>query len=360
MKANPTSPRIEPLPGNEKRLWRAVLDRDKTYDGRFYYSVATTGVYCRPSCASRPARRENVRFHATVEDAATAGFRPCKRCRPNEAPLEDVYAAKVAAACRLIETADELPSLEFLARSMSLSPYHFHRIFKRVTGVTPKAYASANRRKRVRDTLQRSSTVTEAIHATGFNSAGRFYADLDDTLGMTPSEYRAGGANAAIRFAFAKCTLGTVLVATTERGIAAITLGETRDELLDDLRQRFPKATLSAAQKDFGDIVAKVVALIEAPRTGFNLPLDMQGTAFQHRVWHALRRIPAGTTITYAELAERIGSPSAVRAVASACASNPVAVAVPCHRVVSKSGGLSGYRWGIERKRQLIERERKS
>lgn len=353
-----TSPSDTPA-GSEEPLWRAVLDRDKACDGQFYYSVATTGVYCRPSCASRPARRENVRFHATCADAEAAGFRPCKRCRPNEASLEETHAAKVAAACRLIEESEEPPSLAALAETSGLSPYHFHRIFKAATGVTPKAYAVAHRAKRIRENLTRSSTVTEAIHAAGFNSASRFYAGSDATLGMTPSDFRAGGKQTEIRFALAKCSLGTVLVAATAKGIAAITLGDDPDELLRDLEQRFPKATLIGADTTFEDTVVKVVALVEAPRAGFDLPLDVQGTAFQHRVWDALRQIPPGTTITYSELAERIGNPAAVRAVASACANNPVAIAVPCHRVVQKGGALAGYRWGIERKRTLLDRETK-
>lgn len=344
----------------QSRLWQAVVDRDQSYDGQFVYSVASTGVYCRPSCASRPARRENVAFHATCADAETAGFRPCKRCRPNEASPSELSAAKVASACRIIEAAEEPLSLAALAQASGISPYHFHRTFKAVTGVTPKAYAMAHRRQRVGALLKEADTVTAAIHEAGFNSSGRFYDDADDTLGMSPSDYRAGGAGKQIRYAFASSSLGIVLIAMTPKGIAAITLGDTRDELLADLARRFPKATLMAADGTFEDVIAKVVALVEKPRSQFDLPLDMQGTAFQQRVWTALREIPAGTTLTYSELAEAIGNPSAVRAVASACANNPIAVAVPCHRVVQKSGALAGYRWGLARKRTLLDREKKS
>jgi AraC family transcriptional regulator of adaptative response/methylated-DNA-[protein]-cysteine methyltransferase len=359
MKPTATSSPDERLAGSDDRLWQAVVARDKTYDGSVYYSVSTTGVYCRPSCASRQARRENVRFHATSADAEAAGFRPCKRCKPDEASLEKTYATKVAAACRLIEQAQEPPSLDALAEAAGLSPHHFHRIFKAVAGVTPKAYATAHRRNRVHQTLQGSSTVTEAIHAAGFNSSGRFYAGTDDTLGMTPTDFRAGGKEMQIRFALAKCALGTVLVAATTRGIAAITLGDDPETLLRDLELRFPKATLVAADPAFEDTVTKVVAFMETPSASLDLPLDVQGTAFQHRVWDALRQIPPGTTITYSDLAGRIGKPAAVRAVASACAANPVAIAIPCHRVVHKDGNLAGYRWGIERKRALLDREQK-
>jgi AraC family transcriptional regulator of adaptative response/methylated-DNA-[protein]-cysteine methyltransferase len=345
---------------SDTRYWQAVVARDRTFDGTFYYSVASTGVYCRPSCAARRARRENVRFHATCADAEAAGFRPCKRCRPNEPGLHETYAAKITAACRLVEEAEEPPSLDALARASGLSRFHFHRVFKAVTGVTPKAYAAAHRRNRVRDALQRSPTVTEAIHAAGFNAASRFYAEADATLGMTPSDVRTGGAGTELRFAVAQCSLGAILVAATGKGIAAILLGDEPDALVRDLDDRFPNATLVGADPDFEDIVSKVVGFVEQPSLGLDLPLDVRGTAFQQRVWEALRQIPPGTTVSYAELARRIGRPAAVRAVASACAANTIAVAIPCHRVVRNDGALSGYRWGVARKRALIDRETKA
>jgi len=344
----------------QPRRWAAVLARDRRFDGTFYYSVATTGVYCRPSCAARRPRRENVRFHATCADAEAAGFRPCKRCKPNAPALHKEHAEKVAHACRLIETTLEAPKLDVLAKAAGLSPYHFHRIFKAITGVTPKAYAVACRQQRVSEHLQRSNSVTEAIYEAGFNSAGRFYAGASKALGMTPSSYRAGGADTKIRFAIGKSSLGAILVAATSTGVAAILMGDDPAALAHELRERFPRAELIAGDKDFEALIAKVIDHVEAPGTSLDLPLDVRGTAFQHRVWAALRDIPAGATATYAEIAKRIGAPKAARAVAAACAANPVAVAIPCHRVVRSDGGLSGYRWGVARKRALLEKEAKS
>lgn len=344
----------------EERYWQAVHARDRSFDGKFYYSVKTTGVYCRPSCPSRRAKRENVAFHVTCQQAEAAGFRACKRCKPNEASQHDRYATKVAEACRRIETAEEVPRLEELAAIVGLSPYHFHRVFKSIAGVTPKAYVVAHRRERLRENLERSSTVTEAMHAAGFNSSGRFYADSTAALGMTPSDFRAGGANAEMRFAVGECSLGSILVATSTKGIAAILLGDDPETLVHDLEDRFPKAKLIGGDREFEEIMAKVVGLVEAPETGLDLPLDMRGTAFQHRVWQALREIPPGTTATYTKIAEVIGMPKAVRAVAAACAANKIAIAIPCHRVVRNDGSLSGYRWGVDRKRTLIARETKS
>ncbi len=341
------------------KFWNAVRNRDRSFDGKFYYAVATTGVYCRPSCPARSAKRENVAFHTSCKDAERAGFRPCKRCKPNEPSQQDRYAATVAKACRQIEDAEEPPTLDELAHAAGLSTYHFHRIFKAVAGVTPKAYADAHRHKRVREKLARSKSVTEAIHEAGFNSSGRFYAGSDEVLGMTPSVFRAGGATASMHFAVGQCSLGSILVAASLKGIVAILIGDDPDALIHDLEDRFPKANLIGGDRAFEDVMAKVVGLIEAPETGLDLPLDMRGTAFQHRVWQALRKIPAGTTATYSDIAETIGMPKAVRAVAAACAANKIAVAIPCHRVVRSDGSLSGYRWGVERKRKLLDREAK-
>jgi AraC family transcriptional regulator of adaptative response/methylated-DNA-[protein]-cysteine methyltransferase len=352
--------RTDPIPrafsGDDQR-WEAVQRRDRAADGTFFYSVRTTGVYCRPSCAARLPRRENVRFHASTAEAERAGFRPCKRCRPNEAALADRQAAAVAEACRLIEQADELPSLDTLAKHAGLSRFHFHRVFKAVTGVTPKAYAAAHRARRVRDELTHSGTVTEAIYGAGFNSNGRFYATSSDLLGMMPTEFRAGGKGQAIRFAVGECSLGSILVAATGKGVCAILLGDDPDALVRDLQDRFANAELIGGDEAFEQLVAKVVGFVEAPARGLDLPLDLRGTAFQQRVWQALRAIPAGATASYAEIAARIGRPQAVRAVAQACASNAIAVAIPCHRVVRRDGALSGYRWGVARKRALLERE---
>ena len=355
----PTQPRSS-APTRDEARWAAVIARDAAFDGRFFYSVETTGVYCRPSCAARRPNRANVRFHDTAEDAERAGFRPCKRCKPGEPSLVQQHAEKVKEACRLIETAEAEPKLDDLAQAVGLSPYHFHRIFKAALGVTPKAYATAQRNKRVRDELGRSATVTQAIYAAGFNSNGRFYANSSEVLGMTPSDFRSGGAKAEMRFAVGACSLGAILVAASDKGVCAILLGDDPESLLKDLQDRFPRARLLGGDKDFERLTAKVISFVEAPRGGFDLPLDIQGTAFQHRVWEALRRIPAGATASYAEIAEAIGAPKSVRAVARACASNHLAVAIPCHRVVRTDGSLSGYRWGVERKRALLAREAKA
>jgi AraC family transcriptional regulator of adaptative response/methylated-DNA-[protein]-cysteine methyltransferase len=337
--------------------WASIVARDTQADGKFYYSVKTTGVYCRPSCAARLARPENVRFHATCEDAERAGFRPCKRCKPNEISLAEQHAAKIAAACRLIEKSEEAPSLEQLAQHAGLSTYYFHHLFKAATGLTPKKYAAAHRAKRVRSNLGKSGTVTEAIYDAGYNSNGRFYETSNEVLGMTPSNYRAGGASTEIRFAVGECSLGSILVARSERGICAILLGDDPDALTRDLQDQFPQANLIGGDAEFEQLVSKVVGFVEAPALGLELPLDVRGTAFQQRVWQALRKIPAGSTASYTEIARQIGSPDAVRAVAQACGANVLAVAIPCHRVVRNDGALSGYRWGVERKRALLERE---
>lgn len=341
----------------DAEMWEAMRRRDKDADGSFYYSVKTTGVYCKPSCASRPARRENVAFHVRCEDAERAGFRPCKRCRPNEAGLAERQAAAVARACRRIEASGEMPVLDELAAEAGMSRFYFHRVFARVAGMTPRAYAAAHRARRVREELGRSGTVTEAIYGVGFNSGGRFYEKAGEMLGMKPVEFREGGRGAEIRFAAAECSLGSILVAATERGVCAILLGDDPEALVRDLQDRFPKAVLTGGDREFEQVVARVVTFVEAPRLGLDLPLDVRGTVFQQRVWEALRGVPAGQTVSYAQIAERIGAPAAVRAVAQACGANALAVAIPCHRVVRRDGAISGYRWGVERKRALLERE---
>jgi AraC family transcriptional regulator of adaptative response/methylated-DNA-[protein]-cysteine methyltransferase len=340
--------------------WSSVLARATPADGTFVYSVKTTGVYCRPSCAARTARPENVAFHATVADAERAGFRPCKRCRPNEASPAEARASRVAELCRLLEGGEsgaKTPALEALAKHAGWSVFHLHRVFKSVTGLTPKAYAAAHRDARLRERLEEPGSITAAIYDAGFSSSGRFYEASRGALGMTPSDYRRGGANTTIHFAVGQCSLGAILVATSPRGVCAILIGDEPDALVRDLEDRFPRATLQGGDAEFESLVATVVGLVEAPGRALDLPLDVQGTAFQRRVWQALRAIPAGTTATYAEIAARIGAPAAVRAVGTACGANALAVAIPCHRVVRADGGLSGYRWGVERKRALLDRE---
>lgn len=341
----------------DARRWVAVTRRDPAADGQFFYSVKTTGVYCRPSCASRPAKRENVAFHASCAAAEAAGFRPCKRCQPDQAPLAERHAKAVARACRLIDGSEEMPDFDALARAVGMSRYHFQRVFKAVTGLTPRVYAQAGRAARVREQLGKGGSVTAAIYDAGFNSSGRFYAQSDAVLGMRPSDYRAGGAGEVIRFAVGQCSLGAILVAATAKGVCAILLDDDPEVLVNDLQDRFPKAKLIGGDREFEQWMARVIGLVETPAQGLDLPLDVRGTAFQQRVWEALRAIPAGSTASYAEIAGRIGAPKAVRAVAQACAANALAVAIPCHRVVKSDGALSGYRWGVERKRRLIERE---
>ncbi len=338
----------------------AVRRRDPTFDERFVYSVRTTGVFCRPSCAARPARVENMAFHATVEAARAAGFRPCRRCRPDEPPRAQREAALAAEACRRIETAETPPDLAELAAAAGLSPHHFHRLFRRITGLTPKAYADAHRGRRVRDELAGGAAVTAALYDAGFNSSGRFYAAAETLLGMTPSAYRDGGARTVIRYAVGTSSLGAVLAAATETGVCAILLGEGTDDLVADLRHRFPKAQLTPGDEAFTATLASVVRLVEHPGLGADLPLDIRGTAFQQRVWQALRAIPPGETRSYGEIATAIGAPRSHRAVARACSENALAIAVPCHRVVRGDGALSGYRWGVARKRALLSREQEA
>ena len=359
MNATSQRPGAGPYTTEDEAQWAALLRRDRAFDGAFFYSVASTGIYCVPSCASRTPLRQNVRFHATVEDAERAGFRPCKRCRPGQAPLRELHAERIAQACRLIEGAESEPTLEMLAEHVAMSPHHFHRLFKSIVGVTPKAYAVANRHQRVRQTLAESCSVTDAIYASGFNSNGRFYAGASDVLGMTPRDFRAGGADIEIRFAIGESSLGWVLVATSGKGVCTIMLGDAPEPLRDALTAQYPRARLIEDDADFKRTATTVIGFVDTPGKGLALPLDIQGTAFQQRVWEALRNIPLGTTATYADIAAGIGAPKAVRAVARACAANRLAVAIPCHRVVRTDGSLSGYRWGVARKRKLLDREGK-
>lgn len=338
--------------------WSAVVNRDAKADGQFYYSVKTTGVYCRPSCAARLALRQNVAFYATLEEAEQAGFRECKRCKPRDISLAASHSAAIARACRIIEEADEVPNLDTLSASVGLSPHYFHRLFKKVTGLTPKAYAAAQRNNRMREGLTSSPSVTRAIYDAGFNSSSRFYESSDAVLGMLPKTYREGGRGVAIRFAIGECWLGSILVASSEKGVCAILLGDDPEKLMHDLEDQFPKAKLVGGDADYEALVGRVVGFLEAPSAGLELPLDIRGTAFQQRVWQALTQIPVGKTMSYAEIAAQIGRPKSVRAVAQACGANALAVAIPCHRVIRNDGGLSGYRWGVERKEKLLQRER--
>jgi AraC family transcriptional regulator of adaptative response/methylated-DNA-[protein]-cysteine methyltransferase len=349
-------PSMPPEMADDPR-WARIVARDKTADGCFWYSVATTGIYCRPSCPSRTANPRNVQLHDTLAAAKATGFRPCKRCNPDGISIDGENAAIIAQACRLIEESEEEPSLNDLAEAVGRSPSYFHRMFKAITGLTPKDYAVAHRAAKVRQGLDSGNSVTEAMYDAGFNSSGRFYEKSTGLLGMTPTQYRAGGANEEIRFAVGETSLGAILVASSKKGVASILLGTDPDTLVRNLQDRFPKARLIGADGDYEALVARVVGFVEAPNLGLDLPLDVRGTAFQQRVWQALQEIPVGQTVSYAEVARRIGSPKAVRAVAGACAANNLAVAIPCHRVVRNDGSLSGYAWGVERKRVLLDRE---
>ncbi|MEZ2345659.1 bifunctional DNA-binding transcriptional regulator/O6-methylguanine-DNA methyltransferase Ada [Terriglobus sp. RCC_193] len=343
--------------------WDAVVRRDRQADGTFVYSVRSTGVFCRPGCSSRTPRPENVRFHANAQEAIRAGFRPCQRCKPDQSANPSTEA--IATLCRTIERAvaagDPLPPLEALAQQVGLSQFHLHRQFRAATGLTPRQYANACRSKQMLKHLKGSPTVTESIYETGFSSSSRFYHAAANTLGMTPTQFRKGGQNTDITYAIGPSTLGMILVARSPRGICAILMGDTEETLLADLQQRFPRASLVPGDTAFSETLEKVVAWTEQPRhSHIDLPLDIRGTAFQQRVWQALQAIPAGETASYAEIAQRIGNPRSVRAVAQACASNALAVAIPCHRVLRSDGALSGYRWGVERKKELLRREQVS
>lgn len=337
--------------------WRAIVTRDVSVQGQFVYGVRTTGIYCPPGSTARLPRPENVEFFATAEEAEAAGYRPSQRATAVQGRLSGQHATLVANACQHIAEAEYLPSLHHLAAQAGLSPWHFHRVFKNVTGLTPRGYAAAHRGQKIRQKLADNGSITEALYDAGFNSNSRFYETSDTLLGMTPTDYRKGGTHQEIRFAVGECSLGSILVAKSALGVCAILLGDDPQQMVRDLQDKFHSATLIGCDPAFEQWVATVVGFIEAPGIGLDLPLDVQGTAFQQRVWQALAQIPAGSTASYAEIAQRIGAPKSFRAVAQACGANWLAVAIPCHRVVRSDGALSGYRWGVERKQVLLERE---
>lgn len=340
--------------------WQAVVDCDASADGQFVYAVKTTGIYCAPSCASRQPNPDNVLFFAAAQEAEQAGFRPCKRCRQGLISLAQHHTRQIEQACRLIEQAENPLTLSALATAVGISPYHFHRLFKTHTGVTPKEYALALRSRRVRETLREDLPVTEAIYQSGYASGGRFYENAGLTLGMSPKVFKAGGRGIEVWFAVGKCSLGDILVAESARGICAILLGDNPESLVQQLQDHFPHAVLQGADPDFEQRMATIIGFVDAPQTGLSLPLDIRGTAFQQRVWQALRDIPLGETASYSQIAQKMGAPKAVRAVAGACAANLLAVAIPCHRVVKNDGQISGYRWGVERKQALLTQEKKT
>lgn len=343
----------------DERRWQAVCERDARADGQFVFAVLTTGVCCRPTCRSRRALRENVRFYPDVATAQAEGFRPCKRCQPEKSDPQQQKVEKVAAACRLLE--QETPmTLEALARQAALSPFHFHRLFKSVTGMTPKAWQQAWRARRLREALEQGAKITDAALSAGFPDNSSYYQQADAALGMTARQFRRGGEDLDITWVCGDGPLGRCLVAESERGVCAVLPGESDALLCAELASLFPNARLHPGDEAFRQRVAQVFSHLDDHRQPFSLPLDLRGTAFQLQVWQALRQIPAGETRSYRQVAQSIGRPRAVRAVASACAANKLALVIPCHRVVREDGALSGYRWGTARKALLLAREASS
>jgi AraC family transcriptional regulator, regulatory protein of adaptative response / methylated-DNA-[protein]-cysteine methyltransferase len=338
--------------------WTAVENRDVAAGGNFFYGVRTTGVYCRPGCASRRPLRTNTVFFETTAEAEAAGFRSCKRCRPTDGSTASRHVAAIEKACALLRNSDAIPSLAELADAAGISPFHFHRVFKQITGATPRDYARTHRLGRLADKLETGQPVTEAIYASGFGSSSRAYESASAGLGMTPGARRRGGIGQTIRFVTVETPLGWALVAATERGICMTALADDRKSLEASLRQRFSAAKVIAEDGRLKDWADRIVRFITAPDQNLDLPLDIQGTAFQARVWRALQKIPLGKTASYTEIAAALGQPKSVRAVAQACSANKLALIVPCHRVIRSDGDLGGYRWGVERKRALLARER--
>jgi AraC family transcriptional regulator of adaptative response/methylated-DNA-[protein]-cysteine methyltransferase len=346
--------------------WRAVQTRDRIADGAFVYAVKSTGIYCRPSCASRKPRRAQVVFFPLPEEAERKGFRPCKRCRPNIAPPGDPQTAGVARVCAYIENILRDPNraesgsaltLPSLAKRAGIGPHQLERAFQRLTGITPRQYVDAHRMRHLKSRLRKGDDVTTALYEAGFGSSSRLYERAPKQLGMTPATYRRGGAGMQIRYTIADSPLGHVLVAATERGISAVYLDDSDKKLEDALRKEYPRAEISRDRHGFESWVAAIVDHLRGREPRLDLPVDVQATAFQRRVWEELRRIPYGATRTYTQVARAIGQPTAIRAVARACATNPTSIVVPCHRVVREDGNLAGYRWGLSRKQELIARE---
>src|SRR3954454_23469346 len=343
---------------NQEQCWEAVVAHDATQDGRFFYSVKTTGVYCRPGCGSRQPKRENVAFHESADQAEAAGFRPCKRCRPRDGSSADRHLAAIDRACALIRESETLPSLAELADAAGISRYHFHRVFKQITGATPREWGKSHRLGRFAARLDAGEGIAEAAYGAGFGASSRAYEAAPNGLGMTPGARRRGGKGETIRYTIVSTWLGWAIVAATERGICMTALGDNPSHLEAELRRRFPAADFSPADAALREWAEEIVGFITRPGAHPDLPLDISGTAFQAMVWRALQKITRGRTTSYSEVAAALGPPNAVRAVARAIASNNHAVLVPCHRVVRSDGALSGYRWGVERKRALIDRER--
>jgi len=341
----------------EDARWNAVSENNSNADGAFYYAVITTGIYCRPSCKSRLPNRDNVEYFTTCDDAEAAGYRACKRCKPAAISKTEEIEGKIIHACRIIEESKTSIKLDDLATKVNLSPYHFHRIFKKIVGITPKQYTTRHQSLRFQKSLKSSPSVTDAIYSAGYGSSGSAYDKKRDQLAMKPKVYRQGAGGVTITYGIAQCFLGWVIVAATDRGICAIEFGDDPETLPELVQIRFPNAQLNKADIGLKTLIEEVVNYINSPKNTFQVPLDIKGTAFQQQVWEVLRQIQPGETMSYTDVAERIGKPNAVRAVASACASNKLAVVIPCHRVISKSGKIGGYRWGTERKQRLLKSE---
>ncbi len=348
-----------PLFPTDAERWQAVLDNDKQADDIFVYAVKSTGIYCRPSCSSKNPSRHNAEFFENPDQAEKAGYRPCKRCTPQSVPPDEINKNKIVQACRIIEDQETPIKLEDLANRVGMSKHHFHRLFKKYVGITPKQYSDEHLGRRLKDHLAAGEPVTEAIFSSGYNSTSTYYNKQQDQLAMTPKQFKKGGEGVTIAYGIAESELGWMIVATTQGGICAIMFGDSPDSLPEELQSRFPKALLAEAGSSFDDLLYQVVRFIEKPTEAINLPLDIQGTVFQRQVWSALMDIGAGETLTYSEVAMKIGKPKSARAVATACGANTIAALIPCHRVIGKSGRLSGYRWGVKRKQKLLELERK-
>lgn len=343
---------------HDDQYWEAVVHRDAAYDGTFVYAVKTTGIYCRPSCPSRRAFRQNVVFYSDAERAEAAGFRACQRCHPHQQQRIEPRADVVVEICRFLEASDGIPTLKELGERFHLSPYHLQRTFKRIVGVSPRQYADVYRQGRLKAFLKAEPTVTAAIYAAGYNTSSSVYEDAHHILGTTPIHYRNGGEDLTVKYVITTCSLGYLLIAATEQGICKVSLGDSIEALRDELGDEFPRADLIYDEDDLGAWSSAIITYMDGGSTVLDLPLDIQATGFQRKVWEALRDIPYGSTCSYQDIADHIGQPTATRAVAQAISHNPVALVIPCHRVIRADGQVSGYRWGVERKEALLIIER--
>jgi AraC family transcriptional regulator, regulatory protein of adaptative response / methylated-DNA-[protein]-cysteine methyltransferase len=351
-------PATTPTP-NDEQLWQAVVSKDARFDGQFVFAVTSTKIYCRPSCSSRRAHRERVKFFDLPEAAEQAGFRACLRCRPQSARILDPQVELVQRVCRDLNSSDgESLKLAELAASAGVSVFHLQRTFKRVMGISPRQYLAARRFGSFKELVRRGESVTNALYDSGFNSSSRLYEHAAEELGMTPATYSRGGRGVNINYTVVASSMGRLMVAMTERGVCAVRMGDSDAELERDLREEFPHAQFQRADSVLLEPVQKILDHLDRSERRLDLPLDIRSTAFQRQVWEKLRTIPYGQTVSYGDVAKALGKPGAVRAVGRACATNPVALVIPCHRVVREDKSLGGYRWGLERKKKLLERER--